>query len=180
MQLRHTVITIPPPLQGFRHLCLKHANACAGLLPCLLCPRGLKRWLKALASCRAVRCANNSRLLRAALRCDRAAIVRLRLPAKFVLKPLPLIIIIKRTVPGHGFYIKTHTYTTLLPFALKSHLAYRNKFKCSWFGGNRGLLSHTPEPIFVNLVGGGVDSNLTPGHQCYEFVPTGVRSTAFP
>ena len=28
--------------------------------------------------------------------------------------------------------------------------------------------SHTPEPIPVNLVGGGMDSNLTPGHHCYE------------
>ena len=27
---------------------------------------------------------------------------------------------------------------------------------------------HTPDPIPVHLVGGGVDSNLTPGHQCYD------------
>ena len=40
--------------------------------------------------------------------------------------------------------------------------------------------SHTLEPIPVNLVGGGMDLNLTPGHQCYEFAPAGVRSTAFP
>ena len=36
--------------------------------------------------------------------------------------------------------------------------------------------SHIPEPIPVNLVGGGVDLNLTPGHQCDEFAPTDRRA----
>ena len=35
----------------------------------------------------------------------------------------------------------------------------------------------TPDPIPVNLVGGGVDSNLTPAHQCYE--PLGAFKLPF-
>ena len=78
----HTDITTHPPLQGLRQLCLKPANACAGVLPCLpwrmLRPRGLTWWLGASASCCAIRSAIISPLpLRVAPRWSRAAILRL-------------------------------------------------------------------------------------------------------